>query len=56
MLRQPKAVRDSFVENVLRQEDPAPLQAIWMLGQTDKVRESYVREVLPWQGEGGGRG
>ena len=46
MLRQPKAVRDSFVENVLCLEDPPPHQAIWMLGQTDKVRESYVRDVL----------
>ena len=39
-------MRESFVENVLLREDPPPLQAIWMLRQTDKVRESYVRDVL----------
>jgi hypothetical protein len=46
MLRRPKAVRDSFVANVLLLEDPLPLQSIWMLRQSDKVRESYVRDVL----------
>ncbi len=46
MLRQPSAVRESFVREVLKREDPPPHQAIWMLRQTDKVRESYVREVL----------
>jgi hypothetical protein len=46
MLRQPRVVRDSFVESVLLLEDPPPLQSIWMLRQADKVRESYVREVL----------
>ena len=46
MLRQPRAVRESFIQNVLEPQDPPPLQEIWMLRQTDKVRESYVREVL----------
>ena len=46
MLRQPKAVRESFVEEVLLLEDPPPLQSIWMLRQTDKVRERFVRDVL----------
>jgi hypothetical protein len=46
MLRQPKAVRVSFVTGVLLREDPPPLQSIWMLRQTDKVRESFVRDVL----------
>jgi hypothetical protein len=36
MLRQPR--------DVLSREDPPPLQSIWMLRQTDKVRESFVRE------------
>jgi hypothetical protein len=43
MLRQPRAVRRSFVE-VLEAGDRA--QEIWMLRQPDAVRESYVREVL----------
>ena len=46
MLRQPKAVRESFVKEVLLLEDPPPRQSIWMLRQPDKVRESFVKEVL----------
>jgi hypothetical protein len=46
MLRQPKAVRESFIREVLSRQDPPPHEAIWMLRQTDKVRDSYVREVL----------
>ena len=46
MLRQPEAVRESFIREVLSREDPRPHQAMWMLRQADKVRDSYVREVL----------
>jgi hypothetical protein len=46
MLHQPKAVRDSFIREVLSRQDPPPHQAIWMLRQPDKVRHSFVREVL----------
>ena len=47
MLRQPKAVRESFITR----GPPAArtrrsCHSIWMLRQTDKVRESFVREVL----------
>ena len=46
MLRQPKAVRESFIREVLSRRTRRPHQAIWMLRQPDKVRESFVREVL----------
>jgi hypothetical protein len=46
MLCQPRAVRQSYVHDVLdRGEDPVHAQ-IWMLRQTKAVRESYVRAVL----------
>lgn len=47
MLRQPRAVRESYVYEVLDPygSDPVRMQA-WMLRQPDPVRESYVREVL----------
>ena len=46
MLGQPRAVRRSFVEQVVdRPEDPHA-QERWMLLQPDSVRESYVRDVL----------
>jgi hypothetical protein len=47
MLRQPRAVRRSFAEQVLaRRGDPDVLAEIWMLRQPEQVRESYIREVL----------
>jgi hypothetical protein len=47
MLRQPRAVRESYVHEVLDGGggDPKAQQA-WMLRQPNAVRESYVREVL----------
>jgi hypothetical protein len=46
MLAQPRAVRQSYVREVVdRGEDPVHAE-IWMLRQSDAVRESYVREVL----------
>jgi hypothetical protein len=46
MLRQPRAVRRSFCEEVLGRPDAELRQQVWMLRQPDAVRESYVREVL----------
>ena len=46
MLKQPRAVRQSFVREVVDKGDDPLLQEIWMLRQTDAVRESYIREVL----------
>jgi hypothetical protein len=46
MLRQPRAVRDAYVREVLDRGGDERLAEIWMLRQSDAVRESYVREVL----------
>jgi hypothetical protein len=46
MLHQPRAVRDSFVREVLDRGGDDRLAEIWMLRQSEAVRESYVREVL----------
>jgi hypothetical protein len=47
MLRQPRAVRRSYAEQVLDREGDADVLAeIWMLRQPEHVRESYIREVL----------
>jgi len=53
MLSQPRAVRHSYVRDVLDRGDH-PLHAqIWMLRQAKAVRESYVRLVLePGLGDG----
>jgi hypothetical protein len=47
MLRQPRAVRLAYCEQVLGGEgDFEVLVEIWMLRQPKNVRESYIREVL----------
>lgn len=46
MLRQPRAVRESYVRAVLRSPDPERAKVAWLLRQPEGVRESYVREVL----------
>ena len=47
MLRQARAVRESYVREVLEADDDDDRRAeIWMLRQADDVRESYVRDVL----------
>ena len=46
MLKQPRAVRESFVREVVDKGEDPLLQEIWMLRQPDAVRESYIREVL----------
>jgi hypothetical protein len=50
LLRQPRVVRCSFVDEVVdRREDPHAAER-WMLLQPEKVRRSYVREVLDGAG------
>jgi len=47
MLRQSKAVRASYVRDVLDPGGDTDLRAqIWMMRQSDAVRESYARDVL----------
>jgi hypothetical protein len=46
MLVQPRAVRRSYVEQVLDRPADPDAQMRWMLGQPDAVRRSYVRDVL----------
>src|SRR5688572_1267818 len=46
LLRRPRAVRTSFVEQVIDRGGSAAAQRRWMLEQDDDVRESYVSEVL----------
>jgi hypothetical protein len=46
MLRQPQAVRESYVRDVLDRGGDPRLTEIWMLRQPDAVRASYVTEVL----------
>lgn len=46
ILRQPRAVRQSYVREVLGVLDAERAQQIWMLRQPDSVRESYIRAVL----------
>jgi len=46
MLRQPRAVRRSYADEVLGRPDEDRLAEAWMLLQADDVRRSYVAEVL----------
>jgi hypothetical protein len=46
MLRQPQAVRESYVREVLDRGGDARLTEIWMLRQPQAVRESYIASVL----------
>lgn len=46
LLCQPKAVRCSFVEDVIDRPDDPNAAERWMLLQKEAVRRSYVREVL----------
>jgi IS1 family transposase len=48
MLRQPRAVRESFAEEVFGREDEERLQEIWMLQQPLALRQSYLDEVLAY--------
>lgn len=46
MLRQPRAVRRSYADEVLGRPGEDRLAEAWMLMQPDAVRLSYVDEVL----------
>ena len=46
MLRQPRAVRRSFVNEVHGRPDEELLQQAWMLRQARETRESFVEHVL----------
>jgi hypothetical protein len=46
MLRQRRAVRRSYVRQVLDKGDDERRAEAWMLRQPKAIRESYVREVL----------
>ena len=46
ILCQPRAVRESFAEEVLGKADEELQQQIWMLRQPKAVRESYIADVL----------
>ena len=45
MLRQPRAVRRSFAEEVFGRPDEERLQEVWMLHQPREVRESFAEDV-----------
>lgn len=51
LLRQPRAVRASYVRDVLDSDDPNA-EEIWMLRQAKAVRESYIKQVLRAPGGG----
>jgi hypothetical protein len=46
LLRRPRSVRSSFVDEVIDRGAGAAAQRRWMLEQDDDVRESYVSDVL----------
>ena len=46
MLRRPRAVRQSFAEEVFGHPDAELRQQVWMLRQPQAVRESYIADVL----------
>jgi hypothetical protein len=46
MLRSPRAIRRSFVDEVIAAGGHRETQERWMLLQDDAVRESYVERVL----------
>ena len=49
MLKHPRDVRRSFVEEVLGREDEERRREIWMLRQPREVRAGFVEEVLMGQ-------
>jgi hypothetical protein len=50
MLCQPRAVRQSFAEEVFGRPDAEKRQQVWMLRQSKAVRESYITDVLLAEG------
>ena len=51
LLQQTRAVRTSYVRQVLEAEDESNAQEIWMLRQPRGVRASYVTQVLDAEDE-----
>jgi len=49
MLRQARALRKRFAEEVFEQDNEEVRQQIWMLGQPRDVRESFIEHVLERQ-------
>ena len=49
MLRQDRALRKEFADEVFGREDEEVLQQIWMLRQARDIRESFVEHVLERQ-------
>ena len=48
MLRQPRALRQSFAEEVLGAPDRELAQEVWMLQQSLDVRLSFLEEVVAY--------
>ena len=46
MLLADRETRSSYVADVLEADDKPDRQAIWLLGQAEKVRRSYVEQVI----------
>lgn len=46
LLGQSRAVRESYVRDVLAARDPEVARQVWMLRTAKPVRESYIRDVL----------
>jgi hypothetical protein len=46
MLRQSRAVRDSYIREVIDRGGDEQLAEIWMLRQPKSVRESYIKDIL----------
>jgi hypothetical protein len=46
MLLQDEETRRSYVADVLEQEAEPDRQAIWLLGQPQRVRDSYIAAVI----------
>ena len=49
MLRRPRALRQSFAEQVLGAEDREHAQQVWMLQQPLDVRLSFLDEVVAYE-------
>ena len=49
MLRQDRAIRKEFADEVFGREDEEVRQQIWMLRQPREIRESFIEHVLERQ-------
>jgi hypothetical protein len=46
MLRQPRRIRLSYLDEVAAYDPDTPRELVWMLRQSDEICASYVDEVL----------